>query len=113
MLVSSAATTRTLAEARRAVNGAASMPDADVAADLDSAMNRFAAAAYGRDGAGISNADLDDALDVGLRALSRARSAHTWLACARRSVASSLVRLRVRTPDVDVASSPDRLRDRA
>jgi hypothetical protein len=113
MLVSSAATTRTLAEARRAVNGAASMPDADVAADLDAAMSRFAAAAYGRDGAGISSADLDDALEIGLRALGRARSEHTWLARARRSVASSLVRLKVRTPDVDVASSPDRLRDRA
>jgi len=112
-LVSSAATTRTLVEARSAANGAGGMPDADVAADLDNAMSRFAAAAYGRDRAGISNADLDDALDIGLRALARAQSEHTWHARARRSVASSLVRLKVRTSGVDVASSPDRLRDRA
>ena len=63
-------------------------------ADLDSAMNRFAGKTYGRDARAINDADLDEALDGGVRALNRVRREHTWLAKKRRAMVASLVRLK-------------------
>jgi len=66
-------------------------------ADLDNAMSRFTASVYGRDGRAIGDADLDEALDVGHRALHRLRREHTWLAKRLRAAAFSLGRLRDRS----------------
>jgi hypothetical protein len=55
-------------------------------AELDGAMNRFAAKTYGRDARAINDADLDEALDGGARALDRVRREHTWLAKKRRAM---------------------------
>jgi lactam utilization protein B len=65
-------------------------------AGLDAAMNRFAGRAYGRDGRLVEDAELDEALDVGVRALSRLRREHTWLSTKLRAIVSSLGRLKVR-----------------
>jgi hypothetical protein len=65
-------------------------------ADLDGAMNRFSGSAYGRDGRLVDEAELDEALDVGVRVLDRLRRKHTWLSTKRRAVTSTLVRLKVR-----------------
>ena len=66
-------------------------------ADLDNALRRFTASVYGRDGRAIDDADLDEALDVGCRALNRVRREHTWLATRLRAAAFSLGRLRDRS----------------
>ena len=66
-------------------------------AELDNAMSRFTARVYGRDGRAIGDADLDEALDVGGRALHRLRREHTWLAQRLRAAAFSLGRLRDRS----------------
>jgi hypothetical protein len=60
-------------------------------------MSRFTARVYGRDGRAIGDADLDEALDVGRRALNRLRREHTWLAKRLRAAAFSLGRLRDRS----------------
>jgi lactam utilization protein B len=69
---------------------------AEYLADLDGAMNRFAGRAYGRDGHLVDEAELDEALDVGVRVLDRLRREHTWLSTKLRAIASTLVRLKVR-----------------
>lgn len=104
VLVSSSLTSVTLAsegrriEARRtASNGMdAGTSGAEHLADLDRAMNRFSGSAYGRDGRLVDEAELDEALDVGVRVLDRLRRKHTWLSTKRRAVTSTLVRLKVR-----------------
>ena len=104
VLVSSSVTSVTLAsegrriEARRAASNVmdAGTSGAEHLADLDAAMNRFAGRAYGRDGRRVDDAELDEALDVGVRALDRLRREHTWLSTKLRAIASTLVRLKVR-----------------
>lgn len=104
VLVSSSVTSMTLEsegrriEARRAASSGvdAGTSGAEHLADLDAAMNRFAGRAYGRDDRLVDDADLDDALDAGVRALDRLRREHTWLAMKLRAIASTLVRLKGR-----------------
>jgi hypothetical protein len=104
VLVSSSVTSATLAsegrriETRRAASNVmdAVTSGAEHLAGLDAAMNRFAGRAYGRDGRLVEDAELDEALDVGVRALSRLRREHTWLTTKLRGIASTLVRLKVR-----------------
>lgn len=106
ILVSSSVTSVTLAGesrrigARRAAfeseGGNAGASGAEHLVDLDGVMSRFAGRAYGRDGRLVDDADLDDALDVGVRVLDRLRREHTWLATKLRAIASALVRLKVR-----------------
>jgi len=104
VLVSSSVTSATLAsegrriETRRAASNVmdAGTSGAEHLAGLDAAMNRFAGRAYGRDGRLVEDAELDEALDVGVRALSRLRREHTWLSTKLRAIASSLGRLKVR-----------------
>jgi hypothetical protein len=104
VLVSSSVTSATLAsegrriETRRAASNVmdAGTSGAEHLAGLDAAMNRFAGRAYGRDGRLVEDAELDEALDVGVRALSRLRREHTWLSTKLRAIVSSLGRLKVR-----------------
>jgi hypothetical protein len=63
---------------------------------LDSALNRFAVRAYGRDGRLVDDTDLDEALDAGLRTLARLRREHGWLATKLRAIASPFLRLKAR-----------------
>jgi len=92
-LVSSSMTPVTLAAERRRIEDAGT-GGARRLADLDGAMNRFAARAYGRDAGAIDDAALDAALDAGARALDQLRREHTWLATKRRAMVASLVRLK-------------------
>jgi hypothetical protein len=104
-LVSGSVTSVTLAderrriEARRAVavgeGGGGGTSGAERLADLEGAMNRFARKAYGRDVRAINDADLDEALEGGARALDPLRREHTWLAKKLRA-ARSAIRLRDR-----------------
>lgn len=89
---------------QRAVFVSSSMTSVTLAAEgqrieaqgLDSALNRFAVRAYGRDGRLVDDTDLDEALDVGLRTLDRLRREHGWLATKQRAIASALFRLKAR-----------------
>jgi hypothetical protein len=63
--------------------------------DLQFALERFAAAAYGRNGV-ASERELDEALERGVRALGHVAGRYTWLARATRSVRQSAIGVRDR-----------------
>ncbi len=106
-LVSGSATSATLAEARRSIENGR---DSERLADLGLAMSCLSSKAYGRDAGSANDADLDEALDVGVRELERLRREHSWLAKKLRAMDSALTRLKVRLkPDTTLG----RLRDRA
>jgi hypothetical protein len=63
--------------------------------DLRVALERFAAAAYGRSGV-TSESDLDEALERGSQAVARVAGRYTWLARTTRSVRQSAMGVRDR-----------------
>jgi len=84
-LVSSAVTAVTVTTGRS--KGAAH------AAELAAAMTRLTAKAYGRNASTVADAALDEALEVGVQALTRARRMHTWPARTQRMLRTRLARL--------------------
>ena len=94
--VTGAGTRRRMGATPGAANGEGGLAGGNGAgrlADLDPAIARFAGKTYGRDARGVEDADLDEALGVGVRVLARARRAHAWPAKTGRAVAAGLDRL--------------------
>jgi len=65
-------------------------------ADLESALTRFASAAYGRDHAAVDSSALDEALTGGAHAVQTLRREHGWLATRLRALAQMAAGLRSR-----------------
>ena len=94
MLVSGSATAEAVSqEMRRAESAGTPVPEHLV--DLQLALGRFAAAAYGREGV-ASESDLDEALERGARALRQVARRYTWPARAVRVARQSAMEVRDR-----------------
>jgi hypothetical protein len=93
MIVSASATAGQVAQALR--NESSGRPVDERLRDLHVALERFGTAAYGRDGS-LSDTDLDEALEGGMRAVRHVARRYTWPARAARAARQSATGMRDR-----------------